>query len=77
MTTPAAIAVYQASPEAQGAAALSILVALLRALAQKGTLTPDDVEVVLGRAAKLHEGSSITRRRDAAALIGQMRQLID
>jgi hypothetical protein len=77
MPTPAAEAVYGATHDAMGAAALAILVSLLRMLAQKGTLSPDDVEAVLDHAEKIHSGSTVSRRRDAARVIGQMRQLIE
>jgi hypothetical protein len=77
MTTPSAQAVYGASAEVMGAAALAILVSLLRALAQKQSLSPDDVEAVLAQAEKVHARSGVTRRCDAAKVIGMMRQLID
>ena len=77
MPTPAAIAVYQAGPDTQATAAITILVALLRTLAQKGSLSPDDVDAVMDRAESIHHGSDTIRRRDAARLIGQMRLLLE
>jgi hypothetical protein len=77
MVTPAAEAVYGATPDAMGAAALAILVSLLRKLAQKRSLSPDDVDAVLAHAARIHADSAIARRAEAARLIGQMRHLIE
>lgn len=77
MTTPAAIAVYQASTDAQATAALTILVLLLRTLAQKGSLSPDDVETIIERAQKVHDTSPIIRRKAAATVIANLGKLIE
>jgi len=77
MPTPAAEAVYGAPADVMSAAALAILVSLLRKLAQKRSLSPDDVDAVLAHAERIHAGSPSPRRAEAARVISQMRRLTD